>query len=201
MDQNISEQNQAHIKDTNTVNAQLTEDDYGQFCALFVSNIIHRQTIICITSLLLSLFTSITLITMVGNFISWNNDLQSVITITLACILSIPFYRFFLKYAGKENKVDDDNNFIFEQKKVSINRHGYTEQRKFNTNTTQWRAITTIIEDDRSIYLFISKSHAFIIPKSSFANDEDTQTFYEEAQKYWSMRNNKITKKPWDTKG
>jgi YcxB-like protein len=68
-----------------------------------------------------------------------------------------------------------------------LSEEGIQEQMEKSSSTIRWELVTEINQDVRSIYLFIGKHRAHVVPKRIFKSEEEKSQFLEAAQNYFAL--------------
>jgi hypothetical protein len=69
--------------------------------------------------------------------------------------------------------------------KVTITEQGLIEETKYNKTEIRWPAISSITARKKLIYLPHSAADIFVIPRSSFSNEQDYNSFIKELTYAW----------------
>lgn len=74
---------------------------------------------------------------------------------------------------------------ILGEHRIEINSEGLQEKTDVNEGFHHWKGIFSVEENDDYIYVFLTGSEAHIIPKNSFASDEEVKEFFRQAYTFW----------------
>lgn len=131
-------------------------------------------------------YTNVIAIIFLVAFISFL-DFESMEQVILQIILSIPmsYYLmlFFMKLGIK--KFSKRNEGIIGEHSIEISEEGVREITKVNDSLNLWNGITKIKQDNSYIYIYIKEFEAHIIPKKSFKSEEEANSYFNDALKYW----------------
>jgi hypothetical protein len=99
----------------------------------------------------------------------------------LYIILTIFANKFYVKVKSKN--VFKSNTFINRETFYTINIEGISSSSDYGNMKIKWGDLYKVLEDENSLYLFISKIQALIIPKRFFDNSEDISFLKEKVLK------------------
>jgi len=161
------------------IDYSLTEEDYLAF------NLFHAKNSKAVSkSLMLQRFLSpIVFITAAFTF-SWIGDVSltaSLIGFSFISILWIVYYpKYFYYLLTKNSKKmlqEGKNDGLLGDRYMTLSKEGITDVSSSGETKANWSGIKSIQEDDSRFYLYNSALSAYIIPKKSLQNVEETRDY------------------------
>lgn len=84
-------------------------------------------------------------------------------------------------------------NQIIREHTLSVNNSKIVDKTNLNNFSFKWKEILKIRFDNFNIYIFLNKKSAFIIPRKSFADKKEQETFLQFCQKRLQKTRNQNT--------
>jgi len=114
-------------------------------------------------------------------------DSESMGQVILRIVLSIPMSYYLMLFLMKLRikKFSKRNEGIIGEHSIEISEEGVREITKVNNSLNLWNGITKIKQDNSYIYIYIKEFEAHIIPKKSFKSEEEANSYFKDALKYW----------------
>ena len=167
-----------------TIHFKMTLEDLLDFNDYFTLPMLRQQNLKFFALLIPLLF--------LFNVWQYGHWFTQIFGITPLLIIFLIIHRFLLpimvrRHAKKwfDKKHKDIGQHIF-----SIDENGVVDENKTKKSKNQyaWTDIIKIEQNKKSIFLFVAKGMAFIIPKTAFSSSEEARAFYEEALALWKNR-------------
>ena len=93
--------------------------------------------------------------------------------ITFIIVAPITFI-FAINMNGRQ--LSDKGDFLG-AKKINLNENGITQETKNSTKTHSWKGIRKMDSNKKYIFVFVDKLTAYVIPKRSFKDDNESNEF------------------------
>ena len=74
---------------------------------------------------------------------------------------------------------------MFSEKHLSFSEKGINSKTEYGNSEHNWNLIQKIVQNRKFIYLYISKSSAYVIPKKIFKDQEDSKNLYNFVNQKW----------------
>lgn len=153
------------------INVDITRNDYADFnLYYFYKKAIWKRVKIVIVAAI-----SIPLILNIGNPFHLGIYLISVLLTGLifaAIYLGLGLYA--IKRTGK---IPLEGGSVLGKRKFIISDEGLIEEGENNRNLQKWVGIKSVEENKNSVFIFVDKMAAYIIPKRFFLNEEQINEF------------------------
>ncbi len=102
-------------------------------------------------------------------------NLSFSIPLTLAIVAAFTLFMF-LMIKVKSKKIFEADEVMQQEQNVLVNGEGFSEETKFGKTSFKWHRVYKILETKTTIYIFMSKGKALIIPKK-FMDDSQIRLF------------------------
>jgi hypothetical protein len=94
------------------------------------------------------------------------------------------YWRFGVGYVIRRSCNEGDGRGLFGPHSLELTPEGIHETTAVSTSTYAWTGIERIADDDSHLYLYVSPTSAYVVPKRAFASAEGARTFLAQASAY-----------------
>lgn len=145
-----------------------------------------------ITSGILAGFvTSAVLFIVMGGWQSWVNAVFPV----LFLIVYLTLYPFYIQRTvnrtGSEMVKDGRNKGLWGPHTLTIDESELVERTEVGENRVKWQGLEKIAASPTHLFFFVSSNSAHIIPRSAFADPEQSERFLHQAELYFGNASEK----------
>jgi hypothetical protein len=100
--------------------------------------------------------------------------LTFLMSATIYCLVFFGWMLFAMKLTGR---LPSENGSILGKKKFKVTDEGLLEESESNTNLQKWKGIKSVETNENSVFIFVDKIAAYVIPKRFFKDEAQQNDF------------------------
>lgn len=169
-------------KPTHTVNTRLTADDYMRFGRYFCTHVYWQPWVHYVVALVIAFNLSGKV---TDALVAHGWPLSEPLTYFLIVIVLVVTI---LKAVGsKKRRLETyvaDNLSWTMPKTVELTQNGISVKSRYSCTRSDWEGVEEIVETPELIICFVGSASGYVIPRSSFENEEAAKLFVARARIY-----------------